>query len=271
MRRSPARRSASLSRHARHHGPEGRSPRAGRTGRAPRPPERRRCRAQLGLLRRLPRGALREPHASRSTARASIPARSTCASAAPATSTGPTLMYLSGGPGGAGLSEMLSVVSHAARARGSLPADRLRPARHRPLRPAALPGAREGPAPAQHVGGREVRGPPRRRPQALHDRGLGRGHGGDPRPARRREGDAVRDLLRHRARDPVRAHLPAARRAADPRLGRRPRRHRPVLHVDLPRDEPVAAVALPRPLPRDQRPTRATTSASSSRSCARSR
>ena len=37
-------------------------------------------------------------------------ARSTCASAAPATS-GPTMMYLSGGPGGAGLSEMLSVVS----------------------------------------------------------------------------------------------------------------------------------------------------------------
>ena len=36
--------------------------------------------------------------------------------------------------------------------------------------------------------------------------------------ARRREADAVRDLLRHRARDRVRARLPAARRAADPRL-----------------------------------------------------
>ena len=58
---------------------------------------------------------------------------------------------------------------------------------------------------------------------------------------------------------------PAPRRAADPRLGRRRRRPRPVRHRRLPRDGPVAAVAVPAPLPRHLRPTRAPTSASSSR------
>ena len=55
--------------------------------------------------------ALRDAQRPARSQRASIPARSTCASAAPARPSGPTLMYLSGGPGGAGVSEMLSVVS----------------------------------------------------------------------------------------------------------------------------------------------------------------
>ena len=84
--------------------------------------------------------------------------------AAPGKTSGPTLMYLSGGPGGAGVSEMLERrQSELPRARGPLPADRLRPARHRPLRAAALPAAGAGPAPARHRGGRGVREPARRR------------------------------------------------------------------------------------------------------------
>ena len=63
------------------------------------------------LVRRLPRRPLRRRWTSRSTGRASIPARSRCGSRAIGRTSGPTLMYLSGGPGGAGVSEMLGVVA----------------------------------------------------------------------------------------------------------------------------------------------------------------
>ena len=61
----------------------------------------------------------------------------------------PTLVYLSGGPGGAG--HRGDALGDAARpaARDALPHRRLRPARDRRLRPAALPGARARPAAAQ--------------------------------------------------------------------------------------------------------------------------
>ena len=87
--------------------------------------------------------------------------------------------------------------------------------------------------------------------------------------ARRRQADAVRDLLRHRARDRVRARLPAARRAADPRLRRRSRRPRPVLHVDASAPWARRCRRCAPATARDQRRPRRPTSASSSRSCAR--
>ena len=138
----------------------------------------------------------------------------------------------------------------ARRPRAPLPADRLRPARHRALGAAALPAARARSAPPRHRRGRGLREPARRRAPPLHDAGLRRRHGGDPRRARRRQADAVRDLLRHRARDRLRARSPGSRRAADPRLRRRRRRPRPVLHRRLPRDGAEPAFVVPGPLPR---------------------
>ena len=52
------------------------------------------------------------------------------------------LMYLSGGPGGAGVVEMIDVLFELPRADARLHGDRLRPARHRAQRAAALPGDR---------------------------------------------------------------------------------------------------------------------------------
>ena len=152
--------------------------------------------------------------------------------------------------------------------RGALPADRLRPARDRTLRAAALPAPGARPAPARHRRRRGLREPARRRPPPLHDAGLGRRHGGDPGRARRREADAVRDLLRHRARDRVRARLSGPRRAADPRLGRRRRRPRSVLHRRVPRDGADPALAVPGPLPRHLRRPGGRPRRSSSRSSA---
>ena len=114
----------------------------------------------------------------------------------------------------------------AARARGSLPADRLRPARHRPLRPAALPAAGEA---------TRTCATPRAAEDCANRLGVARKHYTTP--------DSVEDMEAIRAQlgvekltlfgisygtelaIAVRARLPAARRAADPRLGRRPRRH----------------------------------------------
>ena len=135
-------------------------------------------------------------------------------------------------------------------ARRALPPDRLRPARHRPLRAAALPAAGARPVPALDRRRRGLRGAARRQTQALHDRGVGRRHGGDPGRGRRREADAVRDLLRHGARGRLRARPSRPRRAPDPGLGGRHRGHRPVLHRRLPRDGAVAALAVPGGLPR---------------------
>ena len=115
---------------------------------------------------------------------------------------GPTLMYLSGGPGGAGLSEMLGVVSDAPELQSRFRLTATTSAA-RAAKGSALPeSSRRDPHLRSTKSGGAVRGAARRRPQALHDRGLGRGHGGDPGAAGGREGHALRHLLRHRARDP---------------------------------------------------------------------
>ncbi len=129
---------------------------------------------------------------------------------------------------------------------------RLRPARHRAQRAAALPGAGARRAAALDPGRRGLRAAARAGARVLHDAGLGRGHGGDPPGRRRQEADAVRHLLRHRAGARVRARIPGPGRADDPRLHRRSRRQRTVRPRRLPRDGPVAARAVPGWLPRRQ-------------------
>ena len=143
--------------------------------------------------------------------------------------TGPTMMYLSGGPGGAGVSEMLASSRSLPAARGPLPDHRLRPARHRPLRAAALPAR-----------SRRTRtcATPRAAEDCANRIGVARHHYTTP--------DSVEDMEAIRPQLGVekltlfgisygtelaiayaRAY-PAARRAADPRLDRRRRRPRPV-------------------------------------------
>ena len=151
------------------------------------------------------------------------------------------LMYLSGGPGGAGIFEMIDVLLTVPSLldrfnvigfdqRGTGASGLLRcPAIERDGRLRST------------VGGRAVRGAARRAAGVLHDARLGRGHGGDPQGARRAEAHAVRDLLRHDARARLRARVPGAGRAADPRLRRRPRRQRPVRARRLPGDAADAA------------------------------
>ena len=168
----------------------------------------------------------------------------------PADAARPTLVYLSGGPGGAGIEEMLAVMPLAPSLLDALPRRRLRPARHRRLRPAALPRARARPAAAQRQRRREVRAQARRGAAAVHDAGLGRGPRGDPRRARRRAPDAVRHLLRDRAGARLRPRAPRPRRPADPRLRGRSRRPRPVRPGRLPRDGPEPRRPLPGRLPR---------------------
>ena len=162
---------------------------------------------------------------------------------------GKTLMYLSGGPGGAGFSEMLSVLP-------SFPDlvdnyrligyDQRGTGRSGLLRCPKLekdPQLRDTAAAAECA---EQIGIARRHyttPDSVQDMEAIRAELGVE------QADAVRHLLRHRARARLRARLPAARRAPDPRLGRRLRRPRPVLHRRLPRDGPVAEVAVPAALP----------------------
>ena len=155
------------------------------------------------------------------------------------------LMYLSGGPGGAGIIEMIdvlltvpslldrfNVIGFDQRGTGASGLLRCRAIE----RDARLRST---------GGGRSVRRAARCAAGVLHDAGLRRGHGGDPQGARRPAAHAVRHLLRHDARARLRAGVPAAGRAADPRLRRRPGRQRPVRARGVPGDAADAGVALP--------------------------
>ena len=141
------------------------------------------------------------------------------------------------------------------RARGALAGlppprpDRLRPARHRPLRSAALPRAGALEPVRRRAGRRHLRAAPRRAQVPLHEPGLGGGHrvaAGRPRPRQDRD---LRDLLRREGRARLRAHLSRARGAAGARLGARGRRARPVLPPDARGAPARAALALPFGLP----------------------
>jgi hypothetical protein len=89
--------------------------------------------------------------------------------------------------------------------------------------------------------------------RVLHHAGHRAGPGGDPPGRRGAQADAVRHLLRHRGRACVRARLSRPGRAADPRLRDRSGRRRPVRPRGLPRDDAVAAGAVPGRLPGRQR------------------
>ena len=167
----------------------------------------------------------------------------------------PTLLYLSGGPGGAGVREFADVlfeveplsrryqlVSYDQRGTGYSGLIRCRVARAR--RAAAL-DARWG-------GVRDAAG---RAARALRHRRLGRGRRGAAAGAGRGEADAVRDLLRHEARARLRARPPGPRRAARARLRARSRRRRRLRPRALPGDGALAGGAVPGALPwRERRP-----------------
>ena len=174
-------------------------------------------------------------------------ARCGCGSRASATPRGkPTLLYLSGGPGGAGVREFADVLFELGRARAPLPAHLLRPARHRLLGAAPLPGARARPARcARTRAARRARRGSAPRRELYTTRDSVEDIEALRRALRRREADAVRHLLRHEARARLRARPSGARRAAGARLGRRPRRRRPVRARAVPRDGGDAAVAVP--------------------------
>ncbi|CAA9533396.1 MAG: hypothetical protein AVDCRST_MAG67-4458, partial [uncultured Solirubrobacteraceae bacterium] len=103
---------------------------------------------------------------------------------------------------------------------------RLRPARHRRLGPAALPGPREPPAVELLQAGGRLRAEPRGAALLLHERRLGGGPRGAARAARRAADRAVCRLVRNARRDRVRAAPPRPRRAHDPRLAGGARRTR---------------------------------------------
>ena len=159
------------------------------------------------LRRGFARRRMHDRHASRSTAagaarrdgrrcasrRIGTPGRADARCTSPAARAGP------------GVSEMLGVMCRCPQLADRFRVDRLRPARHRPLGPAALPGARARPGLRSTAGGRACARRLGARAQLLHDA---------PTPSRtwRRsaalgveQADAVRDLLRDRARARVRA------------------------------------------------------------------
>ena len=127
--------------------PGGPFSRAARARRAARPPERRRRRVAVALVRRFPRGALRladrparpQRHRSGLDRPAHRPRRPQLR---------PDADVPLRRPGRRRAERDARASSAAPAARGPLPADRLRPARHRALRAVALPAARARPAPA---------------------------------------------------------------------------------------------------------------------------
>ena len=166
-----------------------------------------------------------------------------------------TMMYLSGGPGGAGVLEMVDVlltVPRLIRDFDVLGFDQRGTGRSGLLRCRAL---ERDPRPAVDARRGGVRAQARPAAVLLHDARQRRGHGGDPEGGRRAEADAVRDLLRHRARAGLRAGAPGPRGAADPRLDRRPGRRRRIRARRVPRDDADAARAVPGRVRRRSRPT----------------
>ena len=131
---------ATLSFHAARLGPEGRSPSAAR---APRPPDRRLGRAAMDARASTSAASAAPRWTSRSTGRESMPGTVPLRIARIGRTSGPTMMYLSGGPGRGRRERDAGRRRRAGGPRAALPADRLRPARDRTLRPPALsaPGA----------------------------------------------------------------------------------------------------------------------------------
>ena len=169
----------------------------------------------------------------------------------------PTLLYLSGGPGGAGvqefsdvlfevggLSKRFELVSYDQRGTGGSGLLRCRELE----RDARLRSTAAGEDCAGRLGARRAFYTTR---DSVEDIEAVR------QDARRREADAVRHLLRHEAGARLRARPPGPRRADRARLGARARRPRRVRARALPGDGADAGRAVPRALPRrDRRPGR---------------
>ena len=123
---------------------------------------------------------------------------------------------------------------------------RVRPARHRQVGRAQLPGARA----RDQAAARRARGGLRpaagAEARALHDPRLGRGPRGRAPAGGRRSDHALRRLLRHQGGGGLRAPLPAARGPADPRLGGRAGGPEPVRHRHVRRHAAVLTRGLPR-------------------------
>ena len=219
-------------------------------------------------LARLPGGggrALRRRCACRSTAPARCRAASTCASRASRLSDNarpPFLMYLSGGPGGAGVVEMIDVLLELPRLTRDFTVLGFDQRGTGAQRAAALPGARarraacapRGAGERVRAAARPASGRSTRRPTPSRTwRRSGR------RPARPKLTLFGISYGTELALAYARA-LPGPGRAADPRLRRRPGRERPVRARRLPRDGPVAARALPATAAAASRPTRPPTS-----------
>ncbi len=126
----------------------------------------------------------------------------------------PTLLYLSGGPGGAGVREFGDVMFEL----GGLGRDyQLISYDQRGTGGSGLlrcPDARARPAAALAGGGRGVRAAARRAAGVLRHARVRGGHRGAAGGARRGEADAVRDLLRHEARARLRTRPSRPCRAA---------------------------------------------------------
>ena len=110
--------------------------------------------------------------------------------------------------------------------------------------------------PVHAPGGRQLREPHRAAARLLHDGRHGARHRRAAPGARRGQDRAHGDLVRHPRRAAVRARLPRARRPADPRLDRRPRRPRrlPARHLPQPAARARRAVRARRVPQRDQGP-----------------
>ena len=157
-------------------------------------------------------------------------------------------MYLSGGPGGAGVFEMIDVlltVPSLLDRFNVIGFDQRGTGASGLLRCPAI--ERDGRLRSTSAGERCARAAGRAA-GVLHDaRTPSRTWRRSARPLGRPEAHAVRDLLRHDARARLRARISGAGRAADPRLRRRPGRQRPVRARRLPRDAVRRCASLCRP------------------------
>ena len=223
----------------------------------PRPPPPRGCAGRAAPTSRPSvrcAGAAR-PHGRGARSRA--PARGPLLAAEPGR---PTLLYLSGGPGGAGVQEFSTCCSRSAGCRSasrSSPTTSAAPARSGLLRcrtlerDARLRSTAAGEDCAGRLGARRAFCTTR---DSVEDVEAVRQR------ARRREADAVRHLLRHEAGARLRTRAPGARGADRARLGARARRRRRLRARALPGDGRDAGRAVSRALPRRDRRSGAATS-----------